>query len=76
MCSDVGDLLNNDLEILTFIQKNPSVPAVEIAKVLKKTKVYSELGLLLECGLIFRVDYPNKYMTTNKGNEALGSIIS
>jgi hypothetical protein len=76
MCSGAGDLPDNYGDILAFIQKNPSVSAAEIAKALKKTKVYSELGLLLECELIFRVDYPNKYMTTNKGTKVLGSITS
>lgn len=53
-------------QILNFIKNNPKKTAKEIAKALKKTKVYSELRLLNNFGFISNKEYPYKFEITSR----------
>ncbi len=70
--SGVGPLFPEYVMILEYISKNPKKNAKEIAKALKKTKVYSELGLLTNFGFILKEGYPYKFEITPKGLNSLG----
>jgi len=47
-------------------RKNPLSTQKEIAKALKKSKVYSELGLLREFGFILVEAYPLRFKLNNE----------
>jgi len=47
--------------VLNYLRKNPLSTQKEIAKALKKTKVYSELGLLKEFNFIISESYPLRF---------------
>mgnify|MGYP001586240662 FL=1 len=44
----------------------------EVAKALKKNKVYSELGLLKKFGFISQNNYPYTYKINEKGLKSIG----
>lgn len=73
LCKGEGTLWQDYLKILEFIKNNPDKTAKEIAKALKKTKVYSELKLLNDFGFISRDTYPQKFEITLKGLKSLGA---
>jgi hypothetical protein len=74
MYSGLGILPNDYLNILRPIRNNPLLTQKEIAKALKKNKVYSELKLLTDFKYIRSIGYPNKYKMMNKGLTALGRV--
>lgn len=57
--------------ILKYVEGNPRKTANEIAKALKRVKVYSQLKFLEYLELIKAEDYPRKMFITNKGSEVL-----
>jgi len=59
--SGKGNLPKNHKLVFNYIKKNPNRTTKEIAKALKKNKVYSELSLLKELDFIFYEGYPYKY---------------
>ncbi len=60
------------MKVLKFIQTSPKQTAKEIAKALKKTKVYSELKLLNDFDFISSKGYPYRFEISSKGLESLG----
>jgi hypothetical protein len=60
------------LPLLNFIKKNPKKTQKDIAKALKKNKVYSELRLLNDLGFISAKGYPFVFEMTSKGLKELG----
>jgi len=71
LCSGQGKIPFELKQVLSYIKKNPLKTQKEIAKALKKSKVYSELGLLKEFGFILAEGYPLKFKLNNK-NKLLG----
>jgi hypothetical protein len=59
-------------DIIKFIRKNPKMTSKDIAKALKKNKLYSELKLLNDFGFISVEGYPSKFEITSKGLKELG----
>lgn len=72
LCRGKGKLSEDYSILLNYIKNNPHETANNIAKALKKSKVYSELGLLKKFGFISQNDYPHKYKINNKGIKSLG----
>lgn len=61
LCTGKGKLPENIKIIFNYIKKNPHKTAKEIAKALKKSKVYSELSLLNKFKFISSEGYPLKF---------------
>jgi len=59
-------------ELLNLIRKTPKMTSKNIAKALKKNKLYSELKLLNDFGFISVEGYPSKFEITSKGLKELG----
>ena len=72
MCKGRGELPKEYLDILKEVCLNPNSSSKEIAKALKKSKVYSELKLLNDFGFISNAGYPHKFEITLKGLKSLG----
>jgi hypothetical protein len=68
LCTGTGKIPSTHSEILKYLRDNPSKRPKEIAKALKKTKVYSELRLLNNFGFVSHKGYPYKYKLTKKLN--------
>jgi hypothetical protein len=58
--------------ILRFIKTNPNLSSKDLAKALKKSKIYSELKLLNNFGFISAEGYPARWVITNKSLKELG----
>ena len=69
----MGELPEEYINILRYIKQNQSKTAKEIAKALKKNKVYSELKLLKDFNYILSRGYPYKFKITPKGLRSLGA---
>lgn len=67
-----GNLPDEHARVLNFIKKQPRKTARELAKALKKNKIYSELRLLSDFNFIERESYPYRFEITSKGIESLG----
>jgi len=61
-----GEIPSDLQNILIHIKDNPLKTQKEIAKALKKNKVYSELSLLKEFGFILHEDYPLRFKLNNE----------
>jgi hypothetical protein len=72
MCKGKGELPKEYLDILKEAYLNPNSSSKDIAKALKKNKVYSELKLLSDFGFISLIGYPHLFKITNKGLKSLG----
>ena len=72
LCTGNGKLPTEHLEILNHLKKEPMKTAQEIAKALKKNKIYSELRLLTDFGFISSYGYPHKFEIASKGLKSLG----
>lgn len=72
LCKGTGELNKEHLEILDFLRCYPNKTSKDIAKALKKKKVYSELRLLSQFGFICQNKYPYQYKINNKGLKSLG----
>jgi len=72
LCNLGGDLLEEHKKILNYLNRFPKSTQKQIAKALKKNKVYSKLRILKEFGLISEKEYPVKYEITSKGLKSLG----
>ena len=72
MLNGCGKPPKNYLEILIYINLNPSKTAKELSKALKKNKSYSELKILKDFGFISSKGYPFKYEISPKGLSSLG----
>ncbi|MFH1310944.1 MAG: LAGLIDADG family homing endonuclease [Nanoarchaeota archaeon] len=72
LCCGQGKLPENYLILANYIKNNPYQTTNNISKALKKTKVYSQLGLLKQFGFITQSGYPYKYKINNKGIKSLG----
>jgi hypothetical protein len=59
-------------EILIYLKNHPSLTQNQIAKALKKNKVYSELELLTKLGFTSIEGYPYKFNLTQKSLKLLG----
>jgi repressor of nif and glnA expression len=59
-------------DIINLIRKTPKMTSKNIAKALKKNKLYSELKLLNDFGFISVEGYPSKFEITSKGLKELG----
>ncbi|MBI3035478.1 hypothetical protein HYY71_04080 [Candidatus Woesearchaeota archaeon] len=71
LCYKDGALNNRFMNILNFIHENPGKSAKEIAKALKRVKVYSQLKFLEYIGLVRMDGYPHKMFTTTQGVASL-----
>ena len=67
-----GNLSKDLMDILKIIKINSDITSKEIAKALKKNKVYSELGLLKKFGFISQNNYPYTYKINEKGLKSIG----
>ena len=67
-----GTLPKGFIQVLKSIKKSPNKTSKEIAKDLKKNKVYSEIGLLKKFGFIDQDNYPPTYKINEKGIKSLG----
>ena len=67
-----GPIPGEYLDILHFLKNNPLQTNKEIAKALKKVKVYSELKILSNFDFISGKGYPFKFEITSKGLKSLG----
>ena len=72
LCNIGGNLLDKHIEILKYLKKFPNSNQKQIAKALKKNKVYSELRILNELNFISKKGYPPKFGIINKGFKSLG----
>ncbi|HUS49017.1 MAG TPA: hypothetical protein VMZ91_02575 [Candidatus Paceibacterota bacterium] len=72
LCTGKGNLPVEHLKILTHLKKEPKKTAQEIAKALKKNKIYSELRLLTDFGFISSNGYPHRFEIALKGIKSLG----
>ena len=61
LCNIGGELLNEHKNILKYLRKYPNSSQKQIAKALKKNKVYSKLRILKDFNLIAEEGYPPKY---------------
>lgn len=75
MCTGDGHLPREYCEILLYMRNHPNKTAKEIAKALKKNKVYSELGILNDFGFVSRESYPYVHRMTPKGLKSIGENI-
>ena len=66
LCKGEGEIPSDLKNVLNYIKKNTFSTQKEIAKALKKSKVYSELGLLREFGFILAEDYPLRFKLNNE----------
>jgi len=60
------------VRLLKYVISHPNRPAKDIAKALKKNKVYSELKLLVNFGHMEHKNYPYQFEVTQKGKDYLG----
>ena len=72
LCRGEGNLPKDFLIILKMLKMNPNSTQKEIAKGLKKNKVYSELRILKTFEYIKSEGYPNKFKLTDKGTKSIG----
>ncbi|MEK6878765.1 MAG: hypothetical protein AABY22_04120, partial [Nanoarchaeota archaeon] len=72
LCKGKGILPSEYCIILNYIKNNPNSNSIDIAKALKKIKLYSELKLLSDFGYISYKDYPYEFKITSKGIKSLG----
>src|SRR3989344_4349636 len=73
LCNLGGEPLEEHKKLLKFIKKYPQFNQKQIAKALKKKKVYSELMVLKEMDLISSTGYPHSYGITSKGLRSIGA---
>ena len=66
LCNVGGELLESHKKILGYIKSFPNSTQKQIAKALKKNKVYSELTILKDLGFVIRKGYPYKYSVFKK----------
>ena len=59
-------------DILIYLEKKPLSTQKESAKALKKSTVYSELGLLKEFGFILAENYPLRFKLNNENKKISG----
>lgn len=71
MCSGNGNLPRSHIDVLKYLKNSDSATSKEIAKGLKKNKVYSELKILSDFGFVFRKGYPYRFTLTLKGLKSL-----
>ncbi|MBC8500615.1 MAG: hypothetical protein ISS25_00935 [Nanoarchaeota archaeon] len=71
ICFKKGILNERFKEILRVINNNPGKKANEIAKALKKVKLFAQLRFLEDNNYIHRKSYPHKIYITNKGVASL-----
>lgn len=67
ICNLGGKLNLRFLNILNKIHKNPGIQIKELAKLLKRVKVYSQIRFLEEYGYIYSQSYPKEVYITEKG---------
>jgi hypothetical protein len=72
LCKGKGNLSIEYLEVLSYINKYPKRTYKQIAKVLKKNKIYSEVKLLSDFGFLSHEGYPYRFRITSKGLNSLG----
>ena len=72
MCAGKGDLLHEHYKILDYLRDTPEKTTKEIAKALKKNKVYSELRILKDFGFVSYEGYPHVFRATPKGLKSIG----
>lgn len=72
LCTGNGKIPLELKQVLDYLKNTPLKTQCQIAKALKKSKVYSELRLLKEFGFILAEDYPLKFKLNNK-NKILGA---
>lgn len=61
LCKGEGEIPPDFKKILDYLEKNPLKTQKEIAKALKKSKVYSELRLLKDFNFILSKGYPLRF---------------
>ena len=66
LCTGKGEIPRDLKKVLIYLGKNPLSTQKEIAKALKKSKVYSELSLLKEFNLVLSEDYPFRFKLNNE----------
>ena len=66
LCKGEGEIPEDLKKVLIYLKKNPLSTQKEIAKALKKSKVYSELGLLREFGFILVEGHPLRFKLNNE----------
>lgn len=71
ICSKKGFVEERSLNILKIIQGKPGMTQKEIAKHLKRVKVYAHLMFLENLNYIKRKNYPKMNYITNKGVDAI-----
>jgi len=71
VCYKTGKLENRFLEILNLIKNNHGITNLELAKVLKRVKRYSQTRFLENLGYIKTMNYPKQLFITQKGLEEI-----
>ena len=72
LCKGEGEIPKELKKVLIYLRKNPLSTQIEIAKALKKSKVYSELSLLKEFNFILSENYPLKFKLNNENKTISG----
>ena len=60
ICFGKGNLEQRFLQILKVIENNPGITNKELAKALKKKKVYAQLRVLEKLGYVYSENYPKQ----------------
>lgn len=68
-----GNLPPEYFNVLNYVKNHPKLTAKQIAKGLKKTKVYQELKMLSDFGFVAYKDYPYQFEITQKALISLGA---
>jgi len=71
LCNLNGKLKNRFLNILKEVYKKPCAKIKELAKGLKRAKLYSQIRFLEDTGYVYIKEYPKKVYLTEKGLKEL-----
>lgn len=74
LCRGKGEPPKEYRDILVYLNKNNNKSQKQIAKDLKRSKVYSELKKLNDLGFVSHKSYPFKFMITSKGMKLLEEL--
>ena len=66
VCFGIGNLEQRFIDILSIIKKNSGITSKELAKALKRKKIYAQVGVLERLGYIYSKNYPKQLFINNK----------